>query len=168
MPAGRWLNAVAFHARRRGFHPRRDWHTCARRMPPDWIGRLSISRSVKRMNLVHCCAVIEPELSARARHRFFNNFFFRRMPTANAEGSIGKVSARHVSRLPSARHGPSAFAVGMRRDIKKNRRSSASTTSDIAKCEHAVGACVGGGVNSKTGAKVGRKVGACGISIITS
>ena len=47
------------------------------------------------------------------------------MPTANAErsggseGGIGKVPMRRVFWVPSDRHQPSAFAVGMLRDIKK-------------------------------------------------
>ena len=48
------------------------------------------------------------------------------MPTANAdgeiksEGSVGEVSVRRVFGLPSDRHGSSAFAVKMPRDIEGN------------------------------------------------
>ena len=50
---------------------------------------------------------------------------FRGTPTANAEvqigseGSIGKAWVRRVFRLPSARHGSLAFAVGTLRDLLK-------------------------------------------------
>ena len=50
---------------------------------------------------------------------------FRRMPTANAEGSlksqgsIGKLSVRCVLRYLQVDRGPRAFAVGMLREIEK-------------------------------------------------
>ena len=55
-----------------------------------------------------------------------NLYFFlaklRRMPTANAEG---KVSGQTRLSVPSDRHGSSAFAVGMLRDVEENATGTA-------------------------------------------
>ena len=63
---------------------------------------------------------------------------FRRMPTANAEGSIESESSigkllgeTRVFRHPSDRPRVPAFAVGMRRDSKRNALGVATTWSAI-------------------------------------